>query len=95
MSASAGPAPKLARVTPPARDRALRPPPEPVQVDARRIVAVGTALWFALFLALLPFWSRLRDGDHLLWLWTPLAAAGLGLIGLILIRRHRGEGRLK
>lgn len=85
------------RVIPPSRrDRsALRPPPEPVQVDAGRIVAVGTVLWFVLFLAMLPFWSRLRDDDHLLWLWTPLAATGLGIIGLILIRKHRGEGRLK
>ncbi|MDR1999683.1 MAG: DUF2530 domain-containing protein [Frankiaceae bacterium] len=75
--------------------RPLKPAPEPAQADARRIVAVGTAAWFALFLVLAPFWSRLREHGHLLWLWTALAGAGLGVIGLILIGKHRSEGRLK
>jgi hypothetical protein len=73
---------------------ALRPAPEPVQVDAARIVAAGTIIWFAGFVVLLPFWSWLDRHDHLLWLWTCLAASGLGLIGLLLIRRHRGQGRV-
>jgi hypothetical protein len=71
----------------------LRPAPVPVPVDARRIVAIGTALWIAAFLALLPFMGWLRAHDHLLWLWTCLCGAGLGLFGLVLIRKHRGEGR--
>ena len=74
---------------------ALRPPPEPVQVDAGRIVLVGTVLWFVGFLALLPFWGWLQRTDRLLWVWTCLAATGLGLLGLLLIRKHRGEGRVK
>jgi hypothetical protein len=71
----------------------LRPAPVPVPVDARRIVAIGTALWIAGFIALLPFLGWLRSHDHLLWLWTCLCGAGLGLFGLVLIRKHRGEGR--
>jgi hypothetical protein len=62
-------------------------------VDAGRIVAIGTALWAAAFVILLPFWSRLREGDDLLWLWTCLCGAGLGLLGLVVIRRHRRAGR--
>ena len=62
-------------------------------VDARRIVAIGTVAWFAAFLVLLPFWSWLRSHDDLLWLWTCLCGTLLGLVGLVLIRKHRGEGR--
>lgn len=74
--------------------RRLRTPPEPVQVDARRIVAIGTVLWFVAFLVLLPFWSRLADSDNLVWIWTCLCGAGLGVIGLMIIRKHRSEGRV-
>ena len=38
-----------------------------------RIVIVGTALWFAGFLVLLPFRGRLADDGNEVWLWTCLA----------------------
>lgn len=75
-------------------DRQLRPPPEPVHVDAARIVGIGTALWTIAFVALLPFWSRLSDAGTLWWLWTCACGAALGLLGIAVIRRHRGEGRV-
>jgi hypothetical protein len=67
--------------------------PQPVQVDSRRIVLIGTALWTLGFLGLLPFWGWLGRHDHRVWLWTCLAGALLGALGLVLVRKHRGEGR--
>ena len=67
--------------------------PRPVQVDSRRIVLIGTGLWALGFVVLLPFWGWLGRHDHRIWLWTCLAGTVLGLIGLVLVRKHRGEGR--
>ncbi|WP_375480765.1 DUF2530 domain-containing protein [uncultured Jatrophihabitans sp.] len=67
--------------------------PPAVQMNARKIVAVGTALWFVAFVALLPFWGWLGRHHHRLWLWTCLAGWVLGLLGWALMNRHRGLGR--
>lgn len=69
----------------------VRPPA--AQIDARRVVAVATALWFAAFVVLLPFWSWLGHHGHRVWLWTALAGWLLGVVGLALMRRHRAQGR--
>jgi hypothetical protein len=78
-----------------AEKRPLRTPPEPVQVDSWRVVAVGTAIWFVGFVALLPFYEWLGRHDHRIWLWTCLAGWVLGLIGLPIVLRHRGRGRTR
>lgn len=67
--------------------------PEPVQINARRIVVAGTALWFVAFVALLPFYGWLGRHGHRLWLWTSLAGWLLGIAGLLLMIRHRAQGR--
>lgn len=67
--------------------------PPAVQINARRIVAVGTVLWFVAFVVLLPFWGWLGDHDHRIWLWTCLAGWVLGLLGLAVMLRHRRTGR--
>jgi hypothetical protein len=67
--------------------------PKPVLVDSRRVVLFGTALWTLGFVVLLPFYGWLGRHDHRIWLWTCLAGALLGLVGLVLVRKHRGEGR--
>jgi hypothetical protein len=67
--------------------------PPPVQINARRIVAVGTALWFVAFVILLPFYAWLGDHSHRIWLWTSLAGWLLGLLGLAIMSRHRRIGR--
>ncbi len=67
--------------------------PPPVQLNARRIVAVGTALFFVAFVALLPFWGWLGRHDHRIWLWTSLAGWLLGLAGYAIMTRHRTMGR--
>ena len=73
----------------------LRTPPEPVQADSRKVVAIGTAIWFTGFVVLLPFYTWLGRHDHRIWLWTCLAGWILGVIGLLLVHKHRGEGRTR
>ena len=67
--------------------------PPAVQINARRITATGTAVFFVAFLVLLPFYGWLGRHDHRVWLWTCLAGAVLGVMGYSIMRRHRGEGR--
>lgn len=62
---------------------------EPLDVDGVRTVAVGSVLWLIAFVALLPFYGRLADTGRTWWLWTCMAGAGLGLVGLEYCRRRR------
>ena len=68
-------------------------PPEPVAVNARRIVAIGTTVWLVAFVALLPFYSSLGRHHHRIWLWTSLAGWLLGAAGYAIMLRHRAAGR--
>lgn len=61
---------------------------EPLDVDGVRTVQVGTALFTLVFVALLPFYGRLADHQRVWWIWTCLAGAGLGLIGMEYCRRR-------
>jgi len=70
-----------------------RPAPQPPPVRVRTVLLTGTALWFAAFVVLLPFWGWLTDHDHQIWLWTCLAGWLLGLVGLAIFHKHRTEGR--
>lgn len=65
------------------------PAPRPLDVDGVRSVTVGTVLWVVALLALLPFRSRLEEAGNGWWLWTCLAGAGLGLLGIEYTRRRR------
>lgn len=58
----------------------LRPAPEPVQLDTRRFVLIGTILFLvaAVVIAVVPSLREHADG---LWLWTAIAGFGLGLLG--------------
>lgn len=67
--------------------------PPAVQINARRIVAVGTLVWFAAFAVLLPFWGWLGRHDHRIWLWTCFAGTLCGVAGWSLMTRHRSMGR--
>ena len=78
-------------VTPP--ETASASPPQPVQINSTPIIAIGTLLWLAGFLVLLPFYGTLGRHHHRIWLWTCLAGSLLGLAGYLLTRKHRGEGR--
>jgi hypothetical protein len=67
----------------------------PAQIETRPIVLIGTALWFAGFVVLLPFYGWLGRHGHRIWLWTCLAGWVLGLVGYLLVRKHRAEGRTR
>jgi hypothetical protein len=67
--------------------------PPPVPINARRIVAIGTGLWFVAFVVLLAAHSWVDDHHHRLWLWTCLAGWLLGLLGSAIMLRHRRMGR--
>jgi Mg2+/citrate symporter len=73
-------------------ERELVQPPA-VQMNTRRIVAVGTGLFFLAFVALLPFYGWLGDHHHRIWLWTALSGGVLGIIGWAIMLRHRRLGR--
>ncbi|MCX4675209.1 DUF2530 domain-containing protein [Streptomyces sp. NBC_01433] len=72
--------------------------PEPLEGPVVATITGGTILWFVLFLAQLPFYGWFDDHGHTWWVWTPLAAAGLGLFGIWYVRgrdaalkRHAAE----
>lgn len=60
--------------------------PEPLEGPVVSTVVGGTILWFVLFLAQLPFYGWFADRGQTWWVWTPLAGAGLGLIGIWYVR---------
>jgi Protein of unknown function (DUF2530) len=66
-----------------------RPDPQPLETDDVRIVAVGTALWTVALLVLLPFYPRLAEEGRGWWVWTCVAGAGLGLLGVQYCRHRR------
>lgn len=65
-----------------------------LSVDARKVIGAGTALFFVVFVALLPCYDWLGDHGHRIWLWTALAGWVLGAASFPLIRKHSHEGRL-
>ena len=78
-------------------DDSKEPPPhsvvEPLDLDAVRTVQAGTALWLVAFVGLAPFWSTLDDDGHLWWLWTCVAGALLGALGVVVTTRRRNRLR--
>ena len=56
--------------------------PPPLQVDTARVVVAGTVLW-AIALVILLF---LGDRVDRMWTWTCVAAIGLGILGLGVMR---------
>lgn len=62
---------------------------QPLDVTGVRTVTVGASLWFLALVALLPFYSTLREDGHAWWVWTCAAGFALGLLGLEYCRRRR------
>ena len=66
-----------------------KPAPPPLQVDTARVVLVGIGLWaVALVVVLL-----LGDRVDRMWTWTCVAAIGLALLGLAIMRWQGQLGR--
>lgn len=60
---------------------------QPMQVNLSRIVAIGTGLFALAFVGLIAFHGRLDRAGHAHWPWIALVGAGLGLLGLLQLRR--------
>src|SRR3954467_14454113 len=73
-------------------DQPRRPDPEPLEVNEKRIVLVGLALWAVAFVVLAVFFhDDLRRHDATWWLWACLVGIALGLYALRFVsRRARG-----
>ena len=56
--------------------------PPPLQVDTGRVVLVGIGLWTVALVVLLVLGDRVDR----MWTWTCLAAIGLGLLGLWIMK---------
>lgn len=67
----------------------LREAPEPLEANDVATVTVGTIVWFALFVAQLPFYGWYSDHGHTWFIWTCAAGGGLGLVGLKYVRARR------
>ena len=70
-----------------------RPEPriELIDEDGIRAFELGTLGWLVGFVALLPFWGLLNDRGWTWWIWTCLAAFGIGAIGIELTRRRKAR----
>ncbi|MGH8968434.1 MAG: DUF2530 domain-containing protein [Actinomycetes bacterium] len=66
-----------------------RPDPEPLETDDVRVVTIGTVVWFVALVLALVFHDPLADGGNENWTWIFLAGAGLGLLGIVYLRRRR------
>ncbi|WP_439675479.1 hypothetical protein [Embleya sp. MST-111070] len=80
------PAPPADR-EPPAADTGMRPAPPPLEGDIIKLVAVGSVIWFALFVVAWFMRDSLTDDGRDWWPWCALAGSGLGLFGLWYCRR--------
>jgi hypothetical protein len=65
------------------KDSERRPDPAPVKTDDRKAMLVGIALWLVALAVLLVLIVPLTASGNAWWLWTCVAAIGLGLIGVL------------
>jgi hypothetical protein len=66
-----------------------RPVPEPLEVNDVAVITVGTALWFVALVLGLIFHDQLVDEGNEDWIWVMVAGTGLGLMGIVYLRRRR------
>ncbi|GGU93450.1 hypothetical protein GCM10010275_33580 [Streptomyces litmocidini] len=62
--------------------------PEPLEGPVVATITGGTILWFVLFVVQVPFYGWFADRGLTSWVWTCLAGAGLGLIGIWYVRKR-------
>ena len=63
--------------------------PPPLQVDTVRVVLAGTAVWAVALVVLLVMGDRVDR----MWTWTCVAAIGLAVLGMGVMRLQRRSGR--
>lgn len=62
--------------------------PEPVEIDAKKIVLTGTLIWVLVFIVLAALYPALADAGLQWWLHTAGVGILLGIVGLIMIRKR-------
>jgi uncharacterized membrane protein len=62
-----------------------------VDVDGVAATTIGTVVWAAAFLIMLPFRSDLEANGRGDWLWICLAGVVGGLFGIVYCRRRRAS----
>ena len=66
-----------------------KPAPPPLPVDTARVVHIGIGLWAVALVVLLVLGDRVER----MWTWTCVAAIGLGVLGLAVMRWQGQLGR--
>jgi hypothetical protein len=61
---------------------------EPMEVDLTRIVLIGTVLFAIAAVVMLPLHTSLTNDGHGRWPWIAVSGVGLGLLGLLYLRRR-------
>jgi Protein of unknown function (DUF2530) len=59
---------------------------DPVKVDLRLVLAVGTGLWLVVLIVLAAFNQALADAGLLWWLHTAIVGSALGGVALLIVR---------
>lgn len=70
------------------RPRTITPPP--IRLRTITVVSWGMVIWLLALVVVLVV-PDLRSGDRSWWVWVPVAALGLGGIGLLYLSRGRGN----
>ena len=65
-------------------------PVEPLSVDTMRVILAGTLVWAIALVATLAV-PALHSGERSWWPWACVTGLMLGTIGLIYVRRGRGN----
>ena len=65
-------------------------PVEPLSVDTLRVILAGTLVWAIALVATLAV-PALHAGERSWWPWACVTGLALGAIGLIYVRRDRGN----
>lgn len=73
------------------RSAERRPDPPPLATNDRATVLTGIAAWLVVLVVALLGHDRLAAEGRTWWIWTAVAGAGLGVLGLGYLRRH-GRG---
>jgi len=65
-----------------------KPDPEPVKVNQKLVVFVGTGVWVAVLAILLAFYQSLADAGLLWWLHTAIVGILLGGVAYLMVRNN-------
>jgi len=65
-----------------------KPDPEPVKVNQKLVVFVGTGVWVIVLVVLLAFYQSLADAGLLWWLHTAIVGILLGGVAYLMVRNN-------